>query len=114
MDVEAEGGDQAKPHEPQEHRPGQQRDEHVAEELAVDVGVVLHDTVVLDDPEVQLQVADHVGDDEAEQHEAGDGHHPLLADRCLVEAERGRVSPSLLAEAAEASCWASSVVGAAT
>ena len=55
---------------------------HVAQRLAVEVDLLLR--------EVELQVADQVGDDEAHQDDAGDGHHPLLADRAAVEAHDRR------------------------
>ena len=37
---------------------------------------------------VDVEVADHVHHDEAQEADAGDGHHVLLADGGLVEVER--------------------------
>ncbi len=65
--------------QPQRDGAGQDRHEQLAQELAV--------VVELGGPEVHLQVADHVGEDEAHQADAGEGHHPLLADRRLVEVD---------------------------
>ena len=52
----------------------------VAEALAVVVDLVR--------AQVHLEVADHVDEHEAHQHDAGDRHDPLLADRRSVELER--------------------------
>ena len=62
---------------------GQDRHEELAEPLAVVVEVL--------GPEVHLQVADHVDEDEAHQHDPGDRHDVLLADGRPVEldGERG-------------------------
>ena len=49
----------------------------VAEPLAVHVEVLL--------AQVHLEVADHVGEHEAQQHDPADRHDPLLADRRAPE-----------------------------
>ncbi len=92
VDVEHEGADQAEPQQPQKPGPGEQWHQQIPEELAVDVDVVHHLAVVLDDAEVQLDVAEHVVQDKPEQHDAGDRHHPLLAHRRLVEVEGKRTA----------------------
>ena len=77
----SEGGDEPEPHAATA-RPVRGTSGH--EQLAQELAVVVH---VLG-AQVHLEVADHVDEDEAEQHDAGDGHHPLLADRRPVELER--------------------------
>ena len=87
MDVESEGGDEAETEDPEEHTVGKQRDQEFSQELAVDICVVDHLAVVFHNTEIELQVSGHVGQHEPEQHDAGDGHHPLLANGCLVQAQ---------------------------
>ena len=70
MEVEDEGADQHEPQDPQRVRAGQDRHEQLAEELAVDVDVVDHRAVVLDQAEVHLEVADHVDEHEADADDA--------------------------------------------
>ena len=67
---------------------GEQRHEQLAQELAVDVDVVLP----VDDAEVHLEVADHVHDHEADADQAGDRHHVLLADGGRVQVEEERLA----------------------
>ena len=71
---------------------GHDRHEQLAQVLAVDVEVVVADAVVLDDPEVHLEVADHVRDDEPDPDDPGDRHHVLLADGGGVEVEEERLA----------------------
>ena len=72
--------DQTDPDRPQQHRARQQVPGHVAQRLAVEVDLLLR--------EVQLEVADQVREHEAHEDDAGDGHHPFLADRAAVERAR--------------------------
>jgi hypothetical protein len=51
--------------------------------------------------QVDLEVSDHMNDDEAEENEAGRGHDGLLADRC-VEERCGAGHP--VSRGAEADC----------
>ena len=83
--ADGEGRYQADPQEPQEDRAGQGGDGDVAQPLAVVVDLLR--------PQVDLEVADHVGEHEPQEHDAGDGHGPLLADRRLVQVERPRPLP---------------------
>ena len=92
VEVQDEGADQHEAQRPQGVGARQQRDEQLAEELAVDVDVVDLLAVVVDQPEVHLEVADHVGDDEADADDARDGHHVLLADGRRVQVEEERLA----------------------
>ena len=82
VDVEHERGDEPEASDPEEDGARQDRHEELTEELAV----VVHLRRTL----VDVQVADHVVGDEAHQHDAGDGHDPLLADGRSVELDRPR------------------------
>jgi len=79
LHVEPEGDDQPHPEQPQGAGLGQQRIGEHAEELGVAVEAL--------GPEVHLRVADHVHQDEAHEHDSGDGHHPLLAHGRPVEVD---------------------------
>ena len=68
-------------------RAGEQVAGHVAQRLAVEVDLLLR--------EEQLEVADQVDEHEAHEHDAGDRHDPLLADRRSVEAHGRRAGTSL-------------------
>ena len=59
---------------------GKKRVAELAEPLAVLVEVL--------GAEEQLEVADHVGEDEAQQDDPGERHDPLLADRRALEPEQ--------------------------
>ena len=78
-DVEEERRDQADAQDPQEHGPGSERLAEGAEPLGV--------LVEVRGAQVDLEVADHVEQDEAQEHDPGDGHDPLLADRGAPEAQ---------------------------
>ena len=95
VDVEHERRDQAAPQQPQEPGAGKDRRQQLAQALGVEVDVVDRLAVVFDHAQVQLDVAEHVEQHEPQQHDAGDGHHPLLAHRGLVEAEREGSLPAL-------------------
>ena len=92
VEVQDEGADEHEAQDPQGVRARQERHEQLAEELAVDVDVVDLLAVVLDEPEVHLEVADHVDDDEADADDAGDRHHVLLADGRGVQVEQERLA----------------------
>ena len=92
VEVQQQRADEHEPQPPQEVRPRQERHEHVAEELAVDVDVVGRSAVVRDHAEVHLEVADHVHHDEPDPDEAGDRHDVLLADGGRVELDEERLA----------------------
>ena len=82
VQVHHEHREQPDSHDPQQQRAGQQPAAEVAQRL----GVFVHPRGAL----VQVQVADHVNDHEAQQPDAGPGHDPLAADRRLVDVQRER------------------------
>ncbi len=79
MDVEGEGGGQADAQNPQQVRARHEVAAEVAQRLAVGVDLF--------GAEIHLQVSEHVRQDVPEQHDPGDGHHPLLAHRRGIELE---------------------------
>jgi hypothetical protein len=85
VDVQQHRPDEDEAHQPQRHGAREDRDEQLAEELAVVVDVLLADE--------HLQVADHVRDDVAEADDPGDRHDVLLADRRGVEVEQEELAP---------------------
>jgi hypothetical protein len=78
VDVEGEGDDQADPHDPESHVRGEDRVEELAEGVPVLIDLEYAGGIGGDE---DLEIADHMGDDEPDEEKAGDGHHPLLADR---------------------------------
>ena len=82
VDVEHEGQAQADAEQPQQPGAGQQRHEQLAQELAV--------VVVVLGAEVELEVPEHVGEHVGHERDAGQRHHPLLADRRAIELDRPR------------------------
>jgi hypothetical protein len=92
VEVQDQGADEHEAQAPQRIGPRQQRHQQLTQELAVDVDVVGPLAVVVDQPEVHLQVADHVHDDEPDADDARDGHHVLLADGRGVQVEQERLA----------------------
>ena len=90
MEVQGEGADQHETQQPQGHRSRQRGHEQLAQPLAVEVDVVALLALMGDDPEVHLEVADHVHHDEAHADQTGDGHHVLLADCGGVQIDEER------------------------
>ena len=88
MDVEEEGNDQPGAQDPQRDVGGEERDQQLAESLGIFVDVGNTGDVGEED----LPVAHHVGHDEDDDHDPGDRHHPFLADRRSIEADRPRGS----------------------
>jgi hypothetical protein len=92
MDVGEHGEDQAEPHRPQHVAVWRERHEQLTQALGIDVDVVGLGAFVLDRPEIDLEVADHVGDDESDQGDTGDRHDVLLADGGGVEVDQERLA----------------------
>lgn len=65
-------------------------DEKLAQKLTINIDVVGLLAVVFDGTEVDLQVADHVPDNEANADNPGDRHDVLLANGSRVEVEEER------------------------
>ena len=78
--VHDEGGDQHDADRPQQPGPGN----HVDAQLPKRLGVLAY----LEGTLVDVEVADHVAHDEAEQHDATDRHDPLAPDGALIEVQR--------------------------
>ncbi len=83
VDVEEEGGDEADAEDPQHHVLGHDREQEPAQTLGVEVDLGHPAHLGQED----LEVADQVGDEVTEEDDAGDGHHPLLADGGAVEVD---------------------------
>src|SRR5690606_11787066 len=80
VDVDDHRRQQHHPHDPQEPRVRQGRGPELAQPLAV----VVHGLGT----QVQLEVPDHVEQHVGHQHDAGDGHRVLLAERRPVQVEQ--------------------------
>lgn len=87
VDVQHEHHDQPDAQDPDEDLVRQDRVEEGAQRLAVFVDLV---DAVGALAQIQLEVADHVGEHETDEAEPGDRHHPLLADGGSVELHRPR------------------------
>jgi len=70
--VQRDAGEEDDTNDPQQHAVGKQRLAHRAEERRIGVDGL--------GAEEDLQVAEHMRDDEADQQDAGHRHHDLLAD----------------------------------
>ena len=80
-DVEHERGDQADAHPPEQRRCGGARARRASRSHSAYSFEVIR-------AQVQLEVADHVGEHVAEQRDPAQGHDPLLADGRAPEAEQ--------------------------
>jgi len=80
---EGDAGEEDDPNGPQQRAVGKQRLAHRAEEHRVGVDGL--------GAEEDLQVAEHVRDDEADEHDAGHRHRDLLADHGAPQRD-GRIA----------------------